>query len=117
MPTSTLSHGLPPARPEFLRNAVRAGVGTSRVFCLVLWSFGLVWTGGAFACTAHCYTITDRDARAQCLAVLKQDHDYCYAIREHDARRYCLARVKRQRSHCHAIGGDDLRRQCLALVP
>lgn len=117
MPASTLSHGLPPARPEILRAAVRAGVGASRLFCVVLWSSGLVRTGGAIASTADCYAITDRDARAHCLAAVKQDHDYCYAIREHDARMYCLARVKRQRSHCHAIRGNDLRRQCLALVP
>ena len=116
MPASTVSQGLPPARPGILGVTVRAGVGARRVLRAVLWSSGLVWMGGAFAGAADCYAFTDRDRRAECLAVFKQDHDYCYAIRVSDDRMYCLARVKRQRSHCYAIKGDDSRRQCLAVV-
>lgn len=38
MPASTVNPSLPPARPEILRVAIRAGVGVSCVFCVVLWS-------------------------------------------------------------------------------
>lgn len=88
----------------------------SRALLVAIWTFGLVWMGGAMANTADCHAITDRDARGYCLAVVSRDFGYCYAVRAQDRRKLCLATLKGQRSYCYAIKERDTRKQCLAAV-
>lgn len=53
------------------------------------------------ASTAHaadsgaCYTISDPDARAYCLAKVRQEPAGCYTVQRADLRAQCQAEVRR----------------------
>ncbi|TAN29985.1 MAG: hypothetical protein EPN31_04865 [Castellaniella sp.] len=54
-----------------------------------------VFIGGAHAADASaCYTISDQDARAFCLAKAHNDSSRCYAIQRADMRAACLAEMR-----------------------
>lgn len=44
------------------------------------------------------------------------DASACYSISDSDARAYCLARVQRQPGQCYSIQNLDIRSMCLAEV-
>lgn len=44
---------------------------------------------------AACYTITDPDARAYCLAKVHRESSRCYSVQQADKRAQCLAEVRR----------------------
>lgn len=48
--------------------------------------------------------------------VLAADAGSCYTITDADARAYCLAKAHKQSAQCYAIQSSSLRAQCLAEV-
>lgn len=49
-------------------------------------------------------------------AALAADAGSCYSISDPDARAYCLARAHRDPARCYSISDAGLRSQCLAEV-
>lgn len=47
------------------------------------------------AALADCYTVSDPDHRAYCLAKTKGDRSICYSIQKSELRASCLAEVQR----------------------
>lgn len=49
-------------------------------------------TGLAFAGASSCYSISNRDSKNFCLAVVGKQKSYCYNISSRDDKNACLAR-------------------------
>lgn len=47
--------------------------------------------------TGACYTISNADSRAYCLAKARGEPSMCYAIQAADMRATCLAEVRKRR--------------------
>lgn len=49
-------------------------------------------------------------------AATAADSSACYSISNADARAYCIAKARNQSSACYSIQSSDARSQCLAEV-
>ncbi|WP_456732304.1 hypothetical protein [Bradyrhizobium sp. USDA 3364] len=52
-------------------------------------------TSARAADAGACYTISDSDARAHCIAKARKEPGMCYSIKSSDVRAACLAEVRR----------------------
>lgn len=66
------------------------------------YAFALLFTIAALPAAADtasaasaCYSISDSDARATCLAKAHKDPAKCYAVQSAEKRAICIAEVKR----------------------
>jgi hypothetical protein len=73
---------------------------------------------GTFSASANestsCYSITDHDRRAACLAEAKKDRGGCFSIKDHDKRAMCQAKTSGDKSVCYSIHDHNERNACQA---
>jgi len=71
------------------------------------------FTSIAFAGSASCYSIKNKDKKNLCLAEAKQKKSYCYSIGDRDKKNLCLAVIGKQKSYCYIISSSEDKHACL----